>query len=220
MLWKLSNIQALSTDTQQLKNTTIPIASTETLAVPPLRNYKMLLEQPLFWETRQQPPIAPVKTVFKPPEKPLDRNLPAGRLIGIIDTGSRLMAIVNHNNKSHYLHLNEQWGAWKISKIHLDAIELQLADETKTVQLVSDYASPAANKNQAIASKTEASVKRSNKGLSESRQATLPSAVNNLPHTVSTQKQVPPLALPAEMSIKEALKTRQRLMAERWQKRK
>jgi len=48
----------------------------------------------------------------------------------------------------------------------------------------------------------------------------LPAAVKNLPHIASTEKQVPPLALPAEMTIKEALQTRQRLMAARWQKKK
>jgi len=217
MLWNLINIQALSTDKRQQQNAAIPMSSTETLAIPPLRNYKTMLDKPLFWATRQKP-LATVKGVVKAPEKPLDRNLPAGRLIGIIDTGSRLMAIFNHENKSHYVSIDDQWGAWKVSKILPSAIELNLADETQTVELVSDYVSPAANKNQTIAQK--ATVNRSNKGLSESRQGTLPAAVKNLPHVASTEKQVPPLALPAEMTIKEALQTRQRLMAARWQKRK
>jgi hypothetical protein len=193
------------------------MSSTETLAIPPLRNYKTMLDAPLFWDIREKSVVAK-PTIVKAPEKQLDRSLPAGRLIGIINTGIVSMAVFNHENKSHYLHVDDQWGEWKVSKIHPSAIELRLAEETQRLELVSDYVSPAANKNQAP--KQQVAIDRSNKSLTESRRAKLPAAVKNLPHVASKEKQVPPLALPAAMTIKEALQTRQRLMAARWQKRK
>ena len=220
MLWELSRIQALSSSKNSEESSAISMSSTETLAIPPLRNYKMMLDAPLFWHqrTKMTAPVAVAKIVVEVPEKTIDRSLPAGRLIGIIDTGSLLMAVFNHENKSHYVQINEPWGAWKVSKIFPDAIELHLSGEIKRVELVSDYASPAANKNQQFTQKTE--LNRSNQALTESRRAKSPVALNNLPHVASIEKQVPPLAVPTTMTIKESLQTRQRLMAARWQKRK
>jgi hypothetical protein len=217
MIWNLIKIQQLSISEQQLAAQVPTIPSTETLAVPPLRNYKTMLDTPLFWESRSK--YAPPKQVVQIAAPIVDKTLPKGRLTGIVDTGDKRIAVFHDDtNKSQYLHLGEYWGQWKINQIHASAVEVNLNNTTQTIKLVSDYKAPSANNSQPV--RNQAMAVRSNNALTESRRAKLPTTAKGLPHVASTEKQAPPLALPAAMNIKDALKTRQRLMAARWQKRK
>jgi len=219
-IWNVINIKLMSEGNQKGETyTKIEIPSAEALAAPPLRQYTAMLNAPLFWEGRQK--IVPPKPVAKKEMKQevtlADKKLPEGRLIGIVDTGESMMVVFKDNENSHYLRLNDKWGNWKVTGIGRDAIELALGGEKQRLELISDYTAPAANKNQ-LAQKRKNKVKARRNGLAESRRPNLPDNVKNLPHLASTQKQAPPTALPAEMTIKEALAARQRLMAARWKK--
>ena len=221
--WLVLNIMTLklmSVDNQATDNyTKIEIPSSEVLSVPPLRQYQVMLDSPLFWESREK--IAPPKPkvqAAKPQISLADKKLPEGRLIGIIDTGESMMAVFKDAENSHYLHVNDKWGSWKVASIGHDSIELALGTEKQQLDLINDYVAPAANKNR-LAQKRLKKTKRKNNKLAESRRRpNLPENVRRLPHLASTQKQAPPIAVPAEMSIKEALAARQRLMAARWKK--
>ena len=203
--------------------TKIEIPSAEALAAPPLRQYTAMLDSPLFWESRKKfIPPEPVKEIVKK-EEPVtlaDKKLPEGRMVGIVDTGEAMMVVFKDNESSHYLRLNDKWGSWKVASIGHDGIELALGGETQRLDLISDYTSPAANKNQLAQKQQSRTRQRINgkKQLADARRPNLPNNIRNLPHLASTQKQAPPTAVPAEMTIKEALAARQRLMAARWKK--
>ncbi len=228
-VWNIMDLKLMSEDNQTGESySKIEIPSAEALAAPPLRQYKSIIEAPLFWESRAV--YVPPKPEKKETEQEIalvDKKLPEGRLIGIIDTGESMMAVFKDAESTQYLHLDDKWGSWKITGIAHDSIKLALGTETQTVDLISDYAAPAANKSQ-LARKNSAQPKakgrlapnRRNINLAESRRPNLPSNVRNLPHLAATLKQAPPSAIPAEMSIKEALAARQRLMAARWKKKR
>lgn len=198
--------------------TKVEIPSSEALAVPPLRKYTVMIDAPLFWESRKKiiPPKPKKKEVVKEVTL-VDKKLPEGRLIGIIDTGESMMAVFKGSENSRYLHLDDKWGNWKVTSIGQDSIELALGAEKQRVELINDYSAPAANKSK-LAVRKQARAKNRGIKLAESRRPNLPNNIRNLPHLASTQKQAPPMALPAEMTIKEALAARQRLMAARWKK--
>ena len=217
LVWSMLGLKLLSEDSQTAKAyTKVEIPSSEALAVPPLRKYTSMIESPLFWESRKK--IIPLKPEKKEVVKEValvDKKLPEGRLIGIIDTGESMMAVFKGSENSHYLHLDDKWGSWKVTSIGQDSIELTLGGEKQHLELINDYSAPAANKNK-LAARKQARPKRRGINLAESRRPNLPNNVRNLPHLASTQKQAPPMALPAEMTIKEALAARQRLMGARW----
>lgn len=222
-VWNVLNIKLMSEDTQSADAySKIEIPSAETLAAPPLRQYTAMLDAPLFWEGREKfiPPKIVKKEVKKEELSLTDKKLPEGRLIGIVDTGESMMVVFKDEKNSHYLRLNDKWGSWKVTGIGHDAIELALGGETQRLELISDYTAPAANKNQLAQQRKNQNTSRNNgrNRLAELRRPNLPNNVKNLPHLASTQKQAPPTAIPAEMTIKEALAARQRLMAARWKK--
>ena len=221
--WNILDIKLMSEDDQSSEAyTKIEIPSAETLAAPPLRKYTAMLDSPLFWEGRQKilPPKITKKEVKKEQFTLEDKKLPEGRLIGIVDTGESMMAVFKNAENSQYLRLNDKWGNWKVTGIGNDAIELALGKETQRIELISDYAAPAANQNQLAQQRKNHRTSRNNRrnALAESRRPNLPANVRNLPHLASMIKQAPPTAIPAEMTIKEALAARQRLMAARWKK--
>jgi len=221
-VWNVIDIKLMSEGNQvDSAYKKIEIPSAEALAAPPLRQYTAMLNAPLFWEGRQKfaPPKPEAKKELKQKISLADQKLPEGRLIGIVDTGESMMVVFKDAENSHYLRLNDKWGSWKVTGIGHDAIELALGGETQRLELISDYTAPAANKNKlAQKRQRQRQVNTRRNGLAESRRPNLPANVRNLPHLASTQKLAPPTALPAEMTIKEALAARQRLMAARWKK--
>jgi len=220
--WSIVSLKLMNEDNQGSGiHTKIEIPSAEALAVPPLRQYKAMIETPLFWESREKyvPPVAEKK----PAQQEIalvDKKLPEGRLVGIIDTGESMMAVFKDKDSTQYLHTNDKWGSWKISNIGHDSIELALGGETKSLDLISDYTAPAPNKSLLARRNARQVPNRTGKSnnFAAIRRPNLPSNVQGLPHLAATQKQAPPTALPAEMSIKEALAVRQRLMAARWKR--
>ncbi len=212
----LIKIYQLSTDELKKMTRTITIPSAKTFSIPPLRNYSAMVDAPLFWETRQvhkEPKKAELKEV---PEKLTEAYPIIGRLTGIVNSGDVKMVIFKDDKHTHYINLDDFWGEWKVTNIDNNSVELQLLEEKQTLALVADFVAPAANKNKPALKKIIEHIP--NRIKNKSAKTQLASSAKKLPHTASMQKQAPPLALPAAMTIKEALKSRQRLMAARWQK--
>ena len=183
------------------------------------QRYPKMVQTPLFWESRlavEPPPKNPT-----PVAAPVDTALPEGRLIGIVDTGDTLFAIMqNAAGLGVHLKKGESWGAWKVAAINSDKLVLSLGEQRKELPLVSDFAAPKANP------QATAAAKNTKTPTKPPVQAKAPNpAANNLPPTGQIPQQPgaamaesggAPGQAPAPLSAEDALAARQRLMASRW----
>lgn len=215
--WSVVDLKLTETKQQAeaLEKVAIPDASA--LAVPPLQNYNTMIQQPLFWAERK-PYVAPQPEPLLAKKEmaiPIDRTFPEGRLIGIVDLGDSRMAVLKDQEKSHYLNVDDQWGNWKLSVIDKEQVVFSLGEEDKPIALIADYAAPKAGREATrFVSGSPSQAKR----IQQARRAAFANATKkplptNLPNA---QKKVAMGMIPKNMSIKEALAARQRLIAERW----
>ena len=194
------------------------------LASPDPNRYPKMVQAPLFWESRKavEPPKPEQKQVVA---APVDTALPEGRLIGIVDLGDKLFAIMqNAAGGGVHLKVGEMWGAWKVSGIDPDKVILTLGDQRKELPLVGDFEAPKANPQAQQAKVAQAKPPSQAKMAAQPVPAAVPVPVPpqgagmtestpsaaGLPFPNDTQKQ------PAPLSAQEALEARQRLMASRW----
>lgn len=218
--WSVIDLKLTETKQQNETLEKVAIPDSGALSVPPLRDYNTMIQQPLFWAERQ--PYVPPK-----PEKviaqkaafvPVDETFPEGRLIGIVDLGDSRMAVLKDQEKSHYLNLDDKWGNWKLSVIDKEQIVFSLGEKDKPLSLIADYAAPkAGSKSTQLARANHHKAKQ----IQQARRAAFAKATNQprsngLPNTAAAQKKVSMGMIPKNMSIKEALAARQRLIAERW----
>lgn len=214
-IWSLLSLRMLDekqADAASSVNVQIPDAGM--LDAPNLNDYPQMVQAPLFWDSRKaiEPPSV---EVAQPVVVPVDTTLPEGRLIGIIDLGGSLFAIMqNALGNSVHLHQDDMWGAWKVAGIDPDRLILKLGDQEQSIPLVGDFAAPQENPQVAQARQV-----REQQQLQARQQATQPlqqaappppPQSAGLPFPADTAKQPPAL------SVKDALEARQRLMAARW----
>jgi hypothetical protein len=220
--WGLLNLK-LQVESQKHKaeEVSVKIPDSSLLNSPDASRYPQMVQAPLFWESRKalEPPKAePQKQVVVP----TDTALPEGRLIGIVDLGDKLFAVMqNAAGGGVHLKVGETWGAWKVTGIDPDKLILTLGDQRKELPLVGDFAAPKANPTNPAGNKTP------QRPTPAQAKAVQPSAVptqmqppvqqaggaavsESAPTGAGAQNQPPPL------SAQEALEARQRLMASRW----
>lgn len=215
--WALFGLKLKNVESAKREYTRVAIPDSSTLSTPPLRDYMATIERPLFWEARKPyVPPKPEPVVVQKEETPVDTKFPNGRLIGVVDMGSSKMAVLKDNAKSHYLKLDDSWGAWNLAEIDKDSARFQLGKEEKVLSLIDDFKAPKPSRhtpppvpNVAKASAAKQVQRQLESELDKPRR--LPAAEIN-------RKDIPVGAVPKGMSIKEALAARQRLIAERWRK--
>lgn len=227
--WSIVSLKMLDERGGKQADISVQIPDSSMLDTPDLNSYPQMVSAPLFWESRKA--VEPEKEVVAEIVEPVDTTLPQGRLIGIIDTGGSLFAIMeNAAGGSVQLRQGDFWGAWKVAGIDPDRVLLELGDQHQDIPLVGDFAAPKENpqvsqeramQQQQAAQQRAAAARQAQQqavlpAVSPSQQNAPPAPPGNAPQTAGlpfpadTQKQPPPL------SVKDALEARQRLMASRW----
>jgi hypothetical protein len=220
-IWSLLDLKLMDEGQGKADGVSVKIPDSKALDAPEMDHYPQMVKTPLFWEGRKalEPPKAePVKQAAA---VPADTTLPEGRLIGIVDLGSSLFAIMqNASGGSTHLREGDMWGAWKVSGIDPDRMVLNLGEERREIPLVADFAAPQESPQVAKAKEVQQVAKA--KAVQAQRVPVVPPIpppapaaeaapqTAGLPFPADTEKQPPPL------SVKDALEARQRLMASRW----
>jgi hypothetical protein len=210
-VWSLLDLKFMDESQDKADGVSVQIPDPKALDAPDMNNYPQMVKTPLFWEGRKElePPKAePVKQVAV---VPADTTLPEGRLIGIVDLGSSLFAVMqNASGGSIHLREGDMWGAWKVSGIDPDRMVLNLGEERQEIPLIADFAAP--QEGPQVAKAKAGQQQRVQRvpvaPVMPAAQAAPQTA--GLPFPADTEKQPPPL------SVKDALEARQRLMASRW----
>ncbi|OQX15652.1 MAG: hypothetical protein BWK73_06450 [Thiothrix lacustris] len=221
--WSLVNLKLLEAEqAQQASAVSVKIPDASALDAPDLNRYAQMVSAPLFWESRKR--VEPEK-VEAPVivSTPVDTTLPEGRLIGIVDLGNSLFAIMeNAAGGSVHLRIGDTWGAWTVKGIDPDRVFLAVGDQQQEIPLVADFSAPKENPQVAQARAVQQQVVAQQQAVAQppaavSMPATLPNANPatvaagaGLPFPADAEKQPPAL------SVQEALDARQRLMASRW----
>lgn len=221
--WSLVSLKLLDEEqAQQASAVSVKIPDASALNAPDLNRYAQMVSTPLFWENRKalepEKPEAPEVVAT-----PVDTTLPEGRLIGIVDLGSSLFAIMeNAAGGSVHLRTGDTWGAWTVRGIDPDRVFLAIGDQQQEIPLVADFSSPKENPQVAQARVVQQQVVAQQQAVAQQPAAvpmppTLPTAnaANvpagaGLPFPADAEKQPPAL------SVQDALEARQRLMASRW----
>jgi hypothetical protein len=228
--WSFFNLKLLDEQqAQQSDNISVKIPDASALDAPDLNSYPQMVSAPLFWESRKA--LEPEKVAPSPEvvAAPVDTTLPEGRLIGIVDVGASLFAIMeNAAGGSVHLRKGDMWGAWNVTGIDPDRLILGIGDQQQVIPLIADFTAPQESPQvaQARAVQQQQKVQRpvpAAPALQAQVQpaappppTALPVAAGNapagagLPFPADTAKQPPAL------SVNDALEARQRLMASRW----
>jgi len=225
--WSFLNLQLLEEQQKQPSdNISVKIPDASALDAPDLNNYPQMVGTPLFWEGRKA--IEPEAVAAAPvaPVVPVDTTLPEGRLIGIIDMGESLFAIMeNAAGGSVHLRKGDKWGAWDVTGIDPDRLLLGIGDQEQVIPLVADFTAPQESPQVAQARVVQQQTAQQNAAVRAAALATQPMtappmamaqpagnmpAGAGLPFPADTEKQPPAL------SVNDALEARQRLMASRW----
>lgn len=215
--WSLVNLKLLDEEqAQQANAVTVKIPDASALDAPDLNRYSQMVSAPLFWESRKAltPKQAEIPVVAA---TPVDTALPEGRLIGIVDMGSSLFAIMeNAAGGSVHLRSGDTWGTWTVKGIDPDRLILAIGDQQQTIPLVGDFSAPKENPQvtqarvqQQVAQQQPIAAPPQPQALPTSNTAIVPAGAG-LPFPADTEKQPPAL------SVQDALDARQRLMAARW----
>ena len=220
--WSLFSLKMLDEQqAQRADSITVKIPDASALDAPDLNRYPQMVSAPLFWESRKviepEPEVAPAAVVVAP----VDTTLPEGRLIGIVDLGQSLFAIMeNIAGGSVHLRQGDMWGAWSVKGIDPDRLILGVGDQEHVIPLVADFSAPQESPKIAEARAVQQAAQRHQQAARQAaaqhqQAATLPQAGNvpngaGLPFPADTEKQPPAL------SVNDALEARQRLMASRW----
>ena len=233
--WRIVHLKLQGESNGHSANVSIEIPDSKVLDIPDLNNYPAIVQAPLFWASRKAYiPEPPKPAATAPAVAPVDTALPEGRLIGIIDLGSSLFALMqNKAGSSLKLRVGDTWGAWRVSGIDPDKLILSLNGQEKDIPLIGDLTTPQESPQVAQARVIQQQAKQQ-----QSQQQTQPGAPVSAASPERPPQGIPPagaanaesgprkgagLPYPAEtakqppaLSVKEALEARQRLMASRW----
>jgi hypothetical protein len=221
--WSFLNLQLLEEQQKHPSdsiNVKIPDASA--LDAPDLNSYPQMVSTPLFWVGRKAIEPEPVAAAPVEVAVPVDTTLPEGRLIGIIDMGESLFAVMeNAAGGSVHLRKGDKWGAWDVTGIDPDRLLLGIGDKEQVIPLVADFTAPQESPQVAQARVVQQQAAQQQAAMRATRQPAVAQpmvaqAAGNvpvgagLPFPADTEKQPPAL------SVNDALEARQRLMASRW----
>lgn len=136
-------------------NVQIAIPDAKALDVPGIGRYRQLVQAPLFWEERAIPrpviqrPPPPQPVVARAPEPEIEEvllNPPLGRLVGIVDLGTRRYALVRNEAGNQSLYRGDEWEGWKVTKVDSDKVVLKAGKQKAEIPLIADFAAPQPNK--------------------------------------------------------------------------
>ncbi len=129
----------------------VAIPDARELSIPAVRQYRQVVDKPLFWEARAKPkkappPAKPVEAVKKPEAVEVDLTPPTARLVGIIDLGKKKYALVRNEEGSQSLYKGDSWEGWIIEDINDERVLLSAGKQRTEVALIGDFAAPEANR--------------------------------------------------------------------------
>lgn len=215
--WSLVSLKLLDEEqAQQANAVSVKIPDASALNAPDLNRYAQMVSAPLFWESRKA--VEPEKReVPEVVAAPVDTTLPEGRLIGIVDLGSSLFAIMeNAAGGSVHLRNGDTWGAWTVKGIDPDRVFLAIGDQQQEIPLVADFSSPKENPQVAQARMVQQQV-MAQQPPPIPMPSTVPSAhATHVPNGVGLPFPADVGKQPPALSVQDALEARQRLMASRW----
>lgn len=136
-------------------NVQIAIPDAKALNVPGIGRYQQLVQAPLFWEERAIPrpviprPPPPPPVVARAPEPEIEEvllNPPLGRLVGIVDLGTKRYALIRNETGNQSLYRGDEWEGWKVAKVDADKVVLKAGKQRAEISLIGDFAAPKPNK--------------------------------------------------------------------------
>ena len=239
--WNVWQLRLASVDHAATASVKVEIPDASALAVPPVKTYRKLVEAPLFWVERTVPKkvVAQPVVVQKAPEVvEVELNPPQGRLVGLVDLGDKMYALVRNEDQNQSLYKGDAWEGWTVAEITAEKLVLVAGKQRTEVALIGDFSAPKENQQIAIARKRQEQRKRheeiKQQRMQQARQAQNgqtgdeedadngPTAAELLlsgqlegvnPEGSAEDSEQRPTPV---LSIKEALEARQRLMASRW----
>lgn len=239
-IWSLWSTYQLSAKNERLSEQTesAVVPDMAVLQAPSVRNYRQMINSPLFWEVRRPPvsavfqrlkqPKQPAFTAPKPPPIPIDKTLPEGRLVGIIRLGKKSYGVMRGDEDSFHLHQGDKWGNWTVSKVEKDRLILELEGDREIIPLIGSFEAPKENPKLLAAKRLQKQQKLREESLARlrarqaARQQQKPE-VNQNKASQEPKKGMPNPLFPADiakeppvLSIKDALDARRRLMESRW----
>lgn len=215
--WSLVSLKLLDeTQTQQSSTVSVKIPDFSALSAPDVNRYAHIVDTPLFWESRKklEPEIPPAPVIVEAP--PVDTTLPQGRLIGIVDLGNSVFAMMeNAAGGTVQLRTGDTWGAWTVKGIDPDRVFLTLGTQQQEIPLVADFSAPQENPRMAHARAIRQQVVSQQQEAMPTSPAVNTEAVATTGGTLPLAEAQPPMPV-QPLSVEEALAARQRLMASRW----
>ncbi len=154
----------------------VAIPDAKELSIPTVRQYRQVVDKPLFWETRAKPkkappPAKPVEAAKKPEVVEVDLTPPMARLVGIIDLGKKKYALVRNEEGSQSLYKGDSWEGWTIEDINDERVLLSAGKQRTEVALIGDFAAPEANKQMLAARQRQQQRRRPQNRRQQLRQA-------------------------------------------------
>nr|CAA6814630.1 MAG: Unknown protein [uncultured Thiotrichaceae bacterium] len=245
-VWGIWELRQAEEQQFAVTGVSVDIPDARELSIPGVRQYRRLVEAPLFWETRARPkaPPPPPRTVAAVEKvEVIEAELipPVGRLVGIVDLGDKKYALIRNENENKTLYKGDVWEGWTIQDINSERVVLSAGKQKTEVALIADFEAPAANK-QMVASRQRQQQRKRNRqqqirqaqqnkqaqhyDRSTNQQGSNQARTQNTGRTAPAinpalarqqNEAAPPADQPAPvLSIKAALEARQRLMASRW----
>lgn len=221
--WSLFELKMMDeSQAARAGNVSVSIPDASVLDIPAPGRYAQMVNTPLFWEERKavEPPrVAPPQPVAA---APVDMTLPEGRLIGIIDLGESLFAIMqNAAGGSVHLRQGDSWGAWKVTGIESGRLILGLAGQEQAIPLIGDFSAPQENPQVAQARQQQLAAQRQRQAQEAARppvtqQVNAPTPFESVPNSAGMPLPAEAAQQPPALSAQDALEARQRLMASRW----
>lgn len=229
-LWSMWNLYTLAQTKEQQANDSanVVVPDMSVLEAPSVASYRHIVMSPLFWDERK-PPMpaiakrlqAPRKPAAPPPPPPVDKTLPEGRLVGIIDMGIKSYGVMRGDEETYHLRKGDKWGNWEVATVEKERLILELEGDRHIIPLIGDFEAPKENANMVAAKRLQKQQKLREESLARlrARQAQREQAKasqepkNGMPNPVfpAEIKKEPPV-----LSIKDALDARRRLMESRW----
>ncbi|MBK8452455.1 MAG: hypothetical protein WAQ53_16530 [Thiofilum sp.] len=223
--WNLYTLWTMTEEShaKQAVNVTLPDLSL--LNAPGVATYQAFINRPLLWSSRQVPaPPVVASAPSAPIEIPVDKTLPDGRLVGVIDLGKKSYGIMRTSTaENHYLHVGDKWGSWVVEKVRKDKLTLKLGEEKQDLLLIADFNAPKENPAMLAKKAQDQQQQAQAETLARLKALQAAAAQNLLSSTLEPKAGMPNEAFPPTveqappiLSVKDALEARKRLMESRW----
>lgn len=223
--WNLYSLWAMTEESQSKQAVNVTIPDLSLLNAPAVSTYQAFIDKPLFWSGRTVPaPPVVAAAPTAPVVMPVDRTVPEGRLVGVIDLGKKSYGIMRTATlENHYLHIGDKWGNWEVEKVKKDKLVLKLGEETQDVLLIADFNAPKENPAMLAKRVQDQQAQAQAETLARLKALQAAAAQNVLAASLEPKAGMPNDAFPPNaeqappiLSVKDALEARKRLMESRW----